>query len=126
MFEVLVSWFYRACRHSFTNDASIPIIFEKWFKTIMKGGHEYLDVPVYHFGLKNANYVIPMENIHNHLVMLKGLLEMRDAPFGHRGDSGLRGPYVDLFSPENRKIVESRWAEDLELTGYRFGDGYEN
>ena len=126
MFDVLVSWYYRSKPSTFADDyveTQVPLEdFTEWLGVILAGGHQYLDVPLYHYGLDICNRVLRFEGdlqFRVFMEMVHGDIHPQDIE--HRGKSHRLG-YMDYYTPKTRKLVESRWAEDLELTDYKFGD----
>lgn len=126
MFDVLVSWYYRSRTETFVDDykeTQAPTEdFSRWLRTILDGGHQYLDEPLYHYGIDLCNLVLSFENdLERNVQTTLIMSEVGYQDLDHRGKSH-RLPYLDYYTPETRKLVEKRWAEDLELTNYKFGD----
>lgn len=125
MFDVLVSWFYRSRVETYSvgyMEKSAPTLqFEIWLKTILKGGHEYLDRRPYHHGIIDSSIVIDFVDLNYGIHGLMIRCGMPPVSLGHRGKSN-RLNYTEYYTTEARQLVEQRWSKDLALTGYKFGD----
>lgn len=119
MFDVLVSWFHRSISHTPTPPTAPVTDFTKWLEIVMKGGHMYLDVPVYHYGMKYANWVMRYERIESELTALLFRAELPRLKMEHEGKSD-RFHYQNYYTPVTVRRVEDRWGEDLNITNYKF------
>jgi len=109
MFDLLVSWYHNLGREIDFKDfvrecAYAPKL--RWFMT-----------PLYHYGLAYCNRLIAYERLESEFNST--LIEAGHTPaiMPWKGKS-IRRPFREYYDLQTVRIVEARWALDLQLTGY--------
>lgn len=121
MFDILVSWWHNQNHKLGTNE---PLnanykSFEDYVYEKTDTNHQWFIDPVYHYGLLYAGMVIEFENLWGGVDTMFELMGLGPVSLPRIGASK-RTYYQDYYTPELRRVVEDRWAEDLRITGYSF------
>lgn len=122
MFDVLVSWWHNQNHVLGTNkplNANYKPFADYLDEKAYHTNHKWFRDPVYHYGLKYADVAIPYERLQTGMDSMFRRMWLWPVNLPEIGASK-RTDYRDYYTPELRKAVEDRWADDLRLTGYEF------